>query len=134
MADINIEIILEMLFLSLSNVDMKFDIKQITWRRNTIVEIMPTLKQMELIDKVKFVKATLDNDTKIFIVYIGALENIRVDPLKIPLLGILQSNKALIEVLDTYANYTDVFSPNLIMEISYYIKINKYAIELIREK
>lgn len=50
------------------------------------------------------------------------------------LLAILQQNKALTKIQSKYADDTDIFFSNLVIELSENISINKYAIELIKTK
>lgn len=74
MADTSIEVVLEMSFLSLSNANIHFDAKELTWKTYTIVEAMLTSSRVELIDKHDFVKATRDENSETFVIYIAALE------------------------------------------------------------
>lgn len=69
------EVILGMLFLALSNTDIKFtELVKLTGRPYTIAETLPTIKRFELIDKQEFAKAALDENFEIFVVHITALE------------------------------------------------------------
>lgn len=73
-ADINIEVVLKMLFLFLSDVSIKFDIEELIWRRSTIIKAMATVKKVQLIYKFEFVKVTLSKDVEIYIVHVNTLE------------------------------------------------------------
>lgn len=83
------EIVLRMFFLSLSNIDVKFGTKKLTWKRNTVVVIIPMVKQVKLINKYEFVKAALDKDSKTYIVYIATLKNTELHSSRVLLLAIL---------------------------------------------
>ena len=50
LADISIEVVLGMLFLSLSNANVQFAEKELTWRTYTTEEAFPTTRQVEIID------------------------------------------------------------------------------------
>lgn len=60
LANTNIEIVLEILFLSLNNVDLKLGATKLTWRTDIAVEIMPAIEKVELIDKYIFIEAALN--------------------------------------------------------------------------
>ena len=71
----SIEVVLEMLFLSLSNADVKFaELKKLTWRTYIAVEALCTTSWFKLIDKKEFVKTTLDKNSEMFVVHIAILK------------------------------------------------------------
>lgn len=74
LANISIEVILRMLFLTLSNANVLFGVEKLTSRYNTSVEALLIAKQIKLINKHKFIKTALDKNFEIFIVYIAALK------------------------------------------------------------
>ena len=61
--DIRTEIVLDMLFLTFSNADVQFVGKELTWKSYTIVKALPITKWIELVNKKKFAKAVLDEDS-----------------------------------------------------------------------
>ena len=68
------EVILGMPFLKLSNADMLFGKGTLTWKSYTIHNVLPTTKQVQLIDLQKFVIATLDVNSKTFIMHVAIRE------------------------------------------------------------
>lgn len=72
------EVVLEMPFLSLSNTDINFDTWELTWRRSIIVEVMPMVKEVKLINKFEFIKAALNKDSEIYIGHIVTPETIGI--------------------------------------------------------
>lgn len=46
----------------------------------------------------------------------------------------MEVDDILTAILFKYANFTDIFSPNLVVELLEYIAINDYAIKLIDSK
>ena len=50
LADTRVEVVLGMSFLSLSNADIQFAKKELTWRSYTAVKALPTTKRVEIID------------------------------------------------------------------------------------
>ena len=130
------EVVLGISFLALSNADIQFDTKSFTWRLYNTAEALPTTRRVEHIDKHEFAKVALDENSEKFVVYITALETLEpaVHPSRVSLLAILQQDKALTEISPEYADYADVFSPNLAMELSKNTGINEHAIELVEGK
>ena len=64
--------------------------------------------------------------------HIAALKalELAVYPSRAPLLAALQQDKALTKIPLEYANYANVFSPDLAMELPENTSINKHAIKL----
>ena len=73
MANISTEVILGMPFLNFSNADIQFADKKLTWRTYTTKKTLPTTQWVELINKKKFTKATLNENVKAFVVYVAFL-------------------------------------------------------------
>lgn len=71
-------VVLEMFFLVLSNIDIKFDTRKQTWRRYVIAVVIPITRCVEQIKTYKFVKLTLDQVLKTFVVYVAILEAFRL--------------------------------------------------------
>lgn len=55
LADINVEIVLKMLFPTLSNADIQFSKKKPTWISHTTTKALPNTKYIELINKKELV-------------------------------------------------------------------------------
>ncbi len=69
------EVVLEMPFLSLSNADIKFaELGKLIWRSYTAAEALLTTSRVELIDKKKFAKAAMDENSETFVVHMSALD------------------------------------------------------------
>ena len=73
LADTIIEMVLGMPFLTLTNADIQFAEKELTWRSYTAKKALPTTQRVELIDKKKFAKAALDKNIEAFIVHMSFL-------------------------------------------------------------
>ena len=73
LADTSVEVILGMPFPTLSNADVSFAERELTWRSYTAAEALPTTKRVELIDKKEFDKAALDENVEAFVVYVTSL-------------------------------------------------------------
>ena len=77
--DINMEVILDMPFLTLSNADVQFIEKELTWRSYTTAKALPTTKRVELINKKEFAKAALNKNSETFVVYVTSLSFIPLE-------------------------------------------------------
>ena len=65
------EMILGMPFLKISNADMSFGKKTLTWKTYTTNEALLTTEQVQIINKKDFVIAALDADSKMFVVHVA---------------------------------------------------------------
>ena len=65
------EIILRIFFLKLSNINMLFDEKTLIQKIYITNKVLPTIKQIQVINKKNFVIVTLDINNKIFVIYVA---------------------------------------------------------------
>ena len=74
--------VLEMLFLKISNIDVEFGKKTITWKSYIINKALQITNQVQLVDPKKFIIAALDADSETFIVHITIQkrEEMTIDP------------------------------------------------------
>ena len=81
-ADIKFEMVLGMLFLKISNANITFGEKTLTWKSYTTNEALPTTKQVQLVNPKEFVIAALDADSKTFVVHVAIREweEMAIDP------------------------------------------------------
>ena len=79
LADISTKVVLGMPFLALSNADVQFIEKELTWRAYTTAKALLTTKRVELIDKKEFAKVALDENFETFVVYVASLD-LRIYP------------------------------------------------------
>lgn len=87
---------------------------------------------MELIDKHKLARAALEKNSEIFDVHVAVLKALEpnIHPSRALLLAALQQDKAATEIPPEYADYIDVFSPDLAIKLPKNTGINKHAIKL----
>ena len=78
LADTNTEVVLKMLFLFFSNIDFQCNVKKFNWRSWTIAEALPTAWQVKLINKNKFLRTTIDENSELFVINIAALINLKL--------------------------------------------------------
>ena len=73
LTDTSAEMVLGMFYLTLSNANIHFADKDLTWKFYTTVETLFIIKWVELIDKKKFAKIVLDENVKAFVMYMTFL-------------------------------------------------------------
>ena len=67
--DIKFEMILRMPFLKISNADVSFGERILTWKTNTTNKALSTTEQVQIIDKKNFVIAALNANSEMFMVH-----------------------------------------------------------------
>ena len=140
-ANINPEVVLGMLFLTLSGADVDFSGWELRWRTYTTKEVLPTTRCVELIGKKEFAAAALDPKHETYIIYIAPLSStpvaslkstsLDVHPSRRPQISSLIAKEVLTKVPVEYSNFVDVFSPDLASELLEHSGINDHAIELV---
>ena len=73
-ADTKFELILRMSFLKISNADMSFGERTLTWKTYTTKKALPITKQVQIINKKDFVIAVLDANSETFEVHVAIWE------------------------------------------------------------
>ena len=127
---------------------MVFGKKTLTWKLYATNKALPIIEKVKLINPKEFIIAALDTDSETFVVYVAIQEHekMAMDPDKKDqieaqsgaqsraLVEALIFNKASIEVLAEYSNYSDVFSAENAAELLKNTKMNEHAIELEESK
>ena len=72
-ANVSLEVILGMFFLTLSGADIDFLRRELRWRTYTTQEALPTTKRIELVGKKEFAVSALDPEYETFVVHIALL-------------------------------------------------------------
>ena len=131
-ANIKFEMILRMLFFKISNADMSFGEGTLTWRTYTTNKVLPTIKQIQIVDPKKIVIAALDVNSKTFVVYVAIWEReeMPVHSKKQIQVGALLFDEALIEVPAEYSDYSNIFLAENAVELLENTEINEHAIKL----
>ena len=70
-ADIKFEVILGISFFKISNVDVSFGKKTLTWKIYTTNKTLPTIKQVQIVDSKEFVIMALDIEGKTFVMHVA---------------------------------------------------------------
>ncbi len=134
LANVKPEIVLGMLFLTMSNADVDFQARNLQWRSYTTGDILPTTRRVELIEKKEFAAAALNPEHEAFVVHIAALSidpGDEVHPLRRAQIVHLKADEAPTKVLSKYADFADVFSTKLAIELPMHMGINDHAIKFV---
>ena len=129
LADISMEVVLSMLFLTLNNADDQFAENKLTWRTHTTKKALPTTWRVKIIDQKEFVKAALDENVEPFVVHFSFLRSrMTIHLAREAQLALLLVEK--VTVPTKYLDFTDIFlekSANILRERT---GANEHAIKL----
>ena len=130
LADISVEVVLGMPFLTLSNADIQFAEKELTWRSYTVAEALPTTKRVEIIDKKEFTKAALDENVEAFVVHVTSLSlnSMPIYPAREAQIASLVIEE--VQIPSEYSDFSDVFSEERASILPEAADLNQHAIEL----
>ncbi len=134
LANVKPDVVLGMLFLTMSNVDVDFQAQDIEYRSYITGNVLPITRRVEFIEKKEFAVAAFDQKHETFIVRIAALSSDSgndLHPLKRAEIPHLKADKALTENSSKYADFVNIFSSKLAIELPEHIGINDHAIELV---
>ena len=67
------EVILRISFLTLSNADIQFTKKDLTWKSYTAKKVLPITQNVKLTNKKEFAKAALNKNIEAFVVHMSSL-------------------------------------------------------------
>ena len=135
LANISLEVILRMLFLTLSKADIRFAERELVWRTYTAAEALPTTRRVEIIDKREFAVAAPNTDDEIFVVHVAALAKpiiMPIHPSRQAQVTTLRSEKTGICI--EYSNFFNVFSSDSMAELPKHTGINNHPIDLLDDK
>ena len=135
LANIGLEVILGMFFLTLSKADIRFVEHELVWRTYTAAEALPTTRRVEIIDKREFAAAALNADDETFVVHVAAL----AEPTTMPIHPSCQAQVAALTSEETgipaeYSDFSNVFSSDSAAELPEHTGINDLPIDLLDDK
>ena len=108
-------------------------------RTYTTQAALPTTRRVELVGKKEFAAAALDPGHETYVVYVGSVSSVAspssspldIHPTRRPQIAGLIAEEAPIKVPIEYANFADVFSPDLTSKLPEHTGINDQAIKLV---
>ena len=128
LADLSIEIVLKMPFLTVSNANIKFAKKKLTWRSYTAAEALPTTKRVKIIDKNKFTKLALNKHVKVFVVHVTFLLTIAIHPAKKAQITLLVATE--VKISTKYSDFSDIFMKEKALILLEVTKFNQHVIKM----
>ena len=134
-ANIGLEVVLGMLFLTFSKANIRFAEQKLVWKTYIAAEALPTNRRVEIIDKREFAVVALNADNKIFVVYVMALAKLTTMPIHLACqaqVTALTSEENGIPA--EYSDFSDVFSSDSVAELPEHIGINDHFINLLDNK
>ena len=140
-ANVSLEIVLEILFLILSGANVNFYGRKLWWRTYTTKKALLTTRHIKLVGKKEFVAVALDPEFETYVLHIRSVcsvalsssspLNVDVHPSRRPQIYGLIGKKALAKVSAKYSNFADVFSLDLVSKLLEHTRINNHAIKLV---
>ena len=135
LANIGLEVVLEMLFLTLSKADIRCAERKLVWRTYTAAKALLTTRKVEIIDKMEFAAALLNADDETFVVHVAAL----AEPTTIPIYSSCQAQVAILtseetEIPAKYSDFSDIFFSDSAVELPKHTGINNHPINLLDDK
>ena len=143
-ANIGLEVVFVILFLTLSGVDVDFSGRELWWRTYTTKKAFPTTRRVELVGKKEFATAMLNPEHETYVVHVRSVSSITslnsfslkldIHPSCKPQMSGLIARKTLTKVSAKYLDSTDIVFSDLASELPQNIKINNHAIALVNSK
>lgn len=139
LANTNMTVVLDIPFLSLSNININFtegSLEKLNRRSYITRETLSVTSKRQQIDKYKFAKMALDENSETFMVCIATFEalRIKIHTLHIFQITLLQCAKALTTVFQKYSDYTNIFYPDLAIKLPKNNRFKKLAIKFLEGK
>ena len=142
MANVSPEIVLGMLFFTLSGINVDFLGWKLRSRTYITKKTLLTTRHVELVDKKEFIAAALDPEYEIYVVYVGSVSSdvfpicsplkLNVHPFcRLQVSGLIAKEDPT-KVSAKYSDFADVFSSDLAFKLPKHTGINNHAIDLVK--
>ena len=135
LANIGLEMVLGMLFLTFSKADIRFVEQKLVWGTYTAAETLPTTRKVEIIDKKEFASVALNANNETFVAHKAAL----AEPTTMPIHPSCQGQFAALTSEETripteYSDFSNIFSSDSAAELPEHTRINDHPIDLLNDK
>lgn len=130
LANICINVVLRISFLNFKMANIQFIEQKLIWSTYKTTMALSKRRQVNIINKRKFVKAAINVNNKIFIIYITALANsviMLIYFFRKAQVALLISTKTFIED----SNFSNIFFSHSAMKLPKYTRIYNYSIDLL---
>ena len=132
LANVSLDAMFKILFLTLSNANVKFLKQKILWQAYITAKALHITRQVEVIDWKKFAATTLDKKEKSFVIHLTFVfffdnyHNVQQ--------VLFYTNKTPIIISPKYFKFTDVFSPKYVAKLAEHTNINNHVIDLVENQ
>ena len=135
LANIGLEVVLGMSFLTLSKANIWFKERELVWRTYMAAEVLPMTRRVEIIDKKEFATTALNADNETFVVHVAAL----AEPTTMPIYSSYQAQVAVLmseetRILAEYFDFFNVFFSDSAVKLREHTRINDHPIDLLDDK
>ena len=128
-ANVSPEVVLGILFLTLSGANVDFLDRDLRWKTYITEKALPTTRRIELVGKKEFAVATLDSELKTFVIYVASLNLVPgIHPDREAQIAFLLTEE--VKILGKYSDFTDVFSEEKALVLPERTEFNEHAIDL----
>ena len=130
-ANISLEVVLGLLFLTLNSADIDLLRRELWWRTYTTQKALPIIRCNKLVRKKEFAAIAPDSKHEILVVQIASLtSSAGMHPFhRLQIAGLI-AKEAPTKISTKYKDFADLFSPDLMSKLSEHTEINNHAIEL----
>lgn len=134
-ADTNMQVVLDMFFLFLSNIDIRFVEKKGKQRKYITTKALPINKRIELVNHKEFAAIALNLKEETYVIQVALLKikNI-VHPSRRTQIALLIIDKVPVEVPKKYVKQAHIFSKEVVTKLLENTKINDHLIDLKDDK
>lgn len=122
--------LLKILFFIVSNANIQFAKKKLTYRSCTLDKALSTTKQVEFIDNKKFAKVVLDKNVEDFVIHVIFLSS------SLMLIYLAKKTQIIflltykVKILVKYSDFSAIFSEKKALLLPKLTKLNQHTIKL----
>ena len=135
LANIGLEVVLGMSFLTLSKADIRFAERELVWRTYMTAETLLTTGRVEIINKKEFAMPALNEEDETFVIHVLAVAEpttMPIHPSRQAQVAVLTSKKT--GILAKYSDFSNVFSSDSVAELPEHNRINDHPINPLDDK
>ena len=126
LANLSIEVVLGMPFLTFSNANIQFAQKQLIQRSYITANAISTTKHVKIINRKEFAKAALDKHVEAFVLYMTFLLIITIYPAR--------KAQIALKILTKYSDFSDVFLEKKTSILPKATELNQHVIKLQKDQ
>ena len=132
-ANVSPKVVFEMSFLTRSDAHINVSDREFWWKIYNIEKALLNTRHVKLVGTKEFAAAVLDPEYETYVVHVASLGSTssNVHSFWRPHISGLIAKEAFIKLFDEYANIANVFSPELVSELSKHNEINDHIIKLV---